>query len=281
MIKDIRPIDSARSMIDAIREAGIIPFFHNPVEGWSVQELTRPGYWFSDEEDGGCLGPWDWKIDAVREGDILYGKFISNKAAFATPEWYRHLMNWRRSIPRFRMALGEDFDARNRTDKMAKYLSPALYAEIRDSRSIESSRVKNILTEKVPQETRLGIGGCMAKYLCPTVKKTACDNIVQFLEMGTWVVVGDFERVYRGASLEYKGWQKSTLTTPEELFGAERLDDSGPSWARMFEEDTCGAASSEPDCSPSESLEILTDHIVSVSGCRSRRTVEHFLTAHT
>lgn len=283
MIKIIQPIDSAESMIAAIRQVGIIPFFHNPVKGWSIQELTKPGYWFADNENGeGGLGPWDWKIEAVREGDILYGKFLSNKAAFATPEWYRHLMNWRRSIPRFRMAVGEEFDARSQTDLIAKYLSPALLCEIKESRSIESARVRSILTEKVPIQTRQKIGGSMSKYLCPVVKKAACDNVLQYLEMGTWVVVGDFERVYRGANLEYKGWQRSTLTTPEEILGAEPLDGTAPSWAKLFVEDTGRkAASSLVNCSPAESLDILVNHIISVTGCTSGQTVLKLLTAHT
>lgn len=245
-------------MISAIRQAGIIPFFHNPIPGWSIQELTKPGCWFSDEEDGGCLGPWDWKIDAIRQGDILYGKFLSNKAAFATPRWYGHLMNWRRSLPRMRMAVGGDFESNNRTDLLARYLSAPLLSEIRESQCLESARIKDVLTAKVPQEIRMKVGGAMAKHLCPTVRKVACDNILQYLEMGTWVVVGDFERVYRGANLEYKGWQRSTLTTPEEL-----LEDE------------------PPGCSPAESLEMLVDHIVSITGCPSPDTVRRFLTAHT
>lgn len=273
----IRPIDSPESMIDAIRLAGIIPFFHNPVTGWSIQDLTRQGCWFTDEEEGGCLGPWDWKIDAIREGDILYGKFFSNKAAFATPEWYRHLMNWRRSLPRMRMALGEAFKGTSQTDLLAKYLSPVLLSEIRKSRSLESSRVKDILMENVPQEVRAKVGGFMAKYLCPTVKKTACDNVLLYLEMGTWVVVGDFERVYKGPNLEYKGWQRSTLTTPEEILGTEPLGGSEPSWARKFLKETGGLGSSMPDCTPAESLELLIDHIVSVSGCTDRQTVLKFV----
>lgn len=63
MIKEVQLIDSAQSMISAIRKLGIVPLFHNPVKGWSIEELTAPGYWFTESNDGE-LGPWDWKIDA-------------------------------------------------------------------------------------------------------------------------------------------------------------------------------------------------------------------------
>ena len=36
--------------------------------------------------------------------------------------------------------------------------------------------------------------------------------------MGTWTVIGDFERVYRGPELTYRGWQRASNTTPDELF---------------------------------------------------------------
>ena len=89
-------ISSASEMEHAIREAGIIPFFRNDIPGYSIQELTKPGYWFDDGEDE--LGPWDWKIDCVLSGDIAYGKFLcGNKAAFATLPFYRELANWRRA----------------------------------------------------------------------------------------------------------------------------------------------------------------------------------------
>ena len=38
--------------------------------------------------------------------------------------------------------------------------------------------------------------------------------------MGTWTVIGDFERVYRGPELTYRGWQRASNTTPDELFAA-------------------------------------------------------------
>ena len=89
-------IDSAETMERVIREVGFIPFFRNRIPGFSIQEMTPREYWFDGEE--GILGPWDWKIECVRSGDIAYGKFLcGGKASFATVEWYREIMNLQRS----------------------------------------------------------------------------------------------------------------------------------------------------------------------------------------
>ena len=90
-------VRDADSMYRAVRRCGIIPFFENPIRGWSVEEMTPPEFWFSEE--GAQLGPWDWKIDCLEGGDIAYGKFLcGGKAAFATVPLYRELMNVRRPV---------------------------------------------------------------------------------------------------------------------------------------------------------------------------------------
>lgn len=256
---NIRSIDSPESMSAVIRRIGIIPFVRNTVPGWSIEEMTAPGCWFMDEEAEGVLGPWDWKIEVLREGDIAYGKFIRNKVAFATVEWYRHLMNWRRSQPRYRMAVGEDFPGHNHMDTLYKLLSPTLLSAIRELGCVNGSDVRKILTERTTVAQRKLIKGCMEKYLIPEVKRTAADYLNQYLEMGTWTVVGDFERVYRGPNMEYKGWQRSTITTPDELFGELDIDDNQPFWAKIIEQKS---AASMPDCSPEESRDAIIGKVL-------------------
>ena len=86
-IPKVRPIDSPEAMIAAIRYFGVLPFFRCGIPGWSVEELTASGCWFSEEEDT-FLGPWDWKIDCIQSGNVAYGKFLcGGKAAFATVEF--------------------------------------------------------------------------------------------------------------------------------------------------------------------------------------------------
>ena len=203
-------------MITVIREYGIIPFFRNSVPGWSIEEKTAPGCWFDDDE--GELGPWDWKIDCVRTGDIAYGKFLGGKAAFATVQWYRHLMAWRRSQPKYRMALGERYTATSSGERLMKVLAPAALAAIRESGALEAKDLRRVCSEAVTPSLVRSLGAKYKPLLRPSVKKNIVDSVVQFLQMGTWSVIGDFERVYRGPDLTYSGWQHASNTTPDELF---------------------------------------------------------------
>ena len=177
-------INSAETMYRAVKEAGIIPFFENPLPGWSVEEKTDPSFWFDGDSD--TLGPWDCKIWCLQAGDIVYGKFLgTGKASFATPRWYRELRNWRRSLPKYLP------DAAGR--KILDYLS--------ENGSITIKQVRQLLG----------------------VKKSAADAAIARLMMQCRVVTGDIERVYRGEDLHYNGWQVSTFCTPEDLFGDEDM----------------------------------------------------------
>ncbi len=259
-------------MVSSIRRYGIIPFFRGKIAGWSIEDLTDPGCWFTSSDN---LGPWDWKIDAVREGDIAYGKFICNKAAFASVEWYRHLMNWRRSLPQYRIPVGGRYEGNNMMDRLYKTLSPVLLDAIREFESIEPSDMRDILQKRVKPAELKKIGGSLEKYLVPKIKRTAVDFLNLYLEMGTWTVIGDFRRIYRGANMEYTGWQRSSITTPDLLFKTPSVTcGNEPFWAKMFVDDTEGKASDlSVDCSPEESLDLLVNHIEDVSGCHDRDAI--------
>ena len=169
------------SMLDLIRQYRIVPFFSNPIPGYSIEEHTPLDCWFTEDN----LGPWDWKIDCVQSGEIAYGKFLwGGKAAFATVDVYRELMNWRRS--------------------KAAYAPTAAQQRILDfvdeHGSVTVSEVRKLLG----------------------VKKSAADAQIGKLQMQARLLTGDITRVYRGPELSYAGWQRSTFCTPESLF--EELD---------------------------------------------------------
>lgn len=251
----LKSIQSPEDMISIIRTVGMIPFSRCAVPGWSIQELTDPDFWFTTSDQ---LGPWDWKVDAVRDG-IIYGKFLSRKSAFATGEMYRHLMNWRRSLPYYRMAEGKRFKATTIDERLHKYLSPSLLSAISEHETLDSSELRAILESEVPLQIRKMVGGHMGRHLVPKVSKQAVDFIIQFLDMGTWTVVGDIERVYRGPNCEYKGWQRNSVTTPDILFNVLEQPSENPFWAKFLDDGTEKATPA--NCTPEESMAHIIESV--------------------
>ena len=202
VLKSILPekgiVTGPEKMYSAIMEYGFIPFFAGDIPGYSIEEITPPECWFTSDN----LGPWDWKIDCIRSGDIAYGKFIrSGKAAFATVEWYSHLRNYRRSLDKYS------------PDDIQKKAYEAILA-------------KGSMTSR---ELRLLCG----------LPKGKMDAIMSKLQMATLVITGDIERVYKGADLHYDGWQLTSYCTPEELFFDEGLPFPGASKKKKSLEVDC------------------------------------------
>ena len=189
----VRPtVVSPETMYQAIQDLGIVPFFENVVPGYSIEELTPPQFWFDGEED--ALGPWDWKIECVQSGDIAYGKFLlGGKAAFATLPWYRELLNWRRSLPKYQPSADGQ--------RILSFLA--------DNGSISIKQVRALLG----------------------VKKSAADAAISRLQLQCRVVTGDIVRVYRGEDLHYNGWQTSSFCTPEALFEEDGGFPFGPGFS--------------------------------------------------
>ena len=216
-------ITNAETMLEAVRMMGIIPFFSSSIPGYSIRELTAPGCWFDDED--GVLGPWDWKIDCLQSGEIAYGKFLSGgKAAFATVEWYKELMNYRRA----------HFKADKDGRKILRY--------VEENGSIGSKEVRALLG----------------------VKKAAADAAIARLQHGCCLLTGDIHRVFRGPNLSYSGWQTSTYCTPEAFFSGGGGSGYAAFTAFVgfpLDEGIDPLATSH---TPEESLETLVSHIESI-----------------
>ncbi len=168
-------------MLSLIQEFQLVPFFVNIIPGYSIEEHTPPELWFTDEN----LGPWDWKIDCIQSGDVAYGKFLyGGKAAFATVDVYREIINWRRSLPKYKPSPDQQ--------KVLDY--------IEEHGSVSVSDVRQLMG----------------------LKKSAADALLSKIQMQARIITGDISRVYRGADLKYSGWQRSSFCTPEALF--EEMD---------------------------------------------------------
>ena len=168
-------------MLSLIQEFQLVPFFVNIIPGYSIEEHTPSELWFTDEN----LGPWDWKIDCIQSGDVAYGKFLyGGKAAFATVDVYREIINWRRSLPKYKPSPDQQ--------KVLDY--------IEEHGSVSVSDVRQLMG----------------------LKKSAADALLSKIQMQARIITGDISRVYRGADLKYSGWQRSSFCTPEALF--EEMD---------------------------------------------------------
>ena len=235
----ILSVKSPETMIGTIRELGIVPFFVNSIQGYSIEERTFPEFWFTSEE----LGPWDWKIEAVRAGDIAYGKFLHGKSSFATSVWYRKLMDYRRAQPKYQP---QGIDAE-------------VLAAVRKAGSMSSRELRKIFG----------------------VKKAAMDSIMTRLEMGTWLIIGDIERVYRGQDLRYSGWQLASVCPPEDFFGFDKAPEipkeesfGFTKFSGFFEDGGRETGSAESDDSPYESL---MEHIRSIRPSASDKEIAKLL----
>lgn len=227
-------IVSAETMHKAILEYGLVPFFGNPIAGYSIEEMTPPEYWFDGEAD--TLGPWDWKIDCVESGDILYGKFLcGGKAAFATPRWYRELRNYRQSLEKYALQPGAQ---------------TAVMDYVREHGAITVKEVRALLG----------------------IKKSAADALLTRLQMQCRIVLGNMTRVYRGPDLSYSGWQVASFCRPEDL-----MDSAGFPGAPAGFPFASGGSALECPHSPSESYEMLSQHIIRLTGETSPRLIAKIL----
>lgn len=69
-------INGVESLERAAEELGLLPFFDCGVPGFSVEDMTPPGYWFADGVDG----PWEWRMDVAARGKAAYAKLFAGKA---------------------------------------------------------------------------------------------------------------------------------------------------------------------------------------------------------
>ena len=161
-------------------------------------------------------------------------------------------MNWRRSQPRWRLALGERGKAATQSDKLMKVLAPLALDAIRAAGALEMRELRILCGQKITPAQLKSLGARYRPILTPAVKKNVMDSVIQFLQMGTWTVIGDFERVYRGPELTYRGWQRASNTTPDDLFAIPIL----PTATSLSNADPLATA-----LTPAASRAKLIDHI--------------------
>ena len=178
-------IQNKNDLVAMIRQVGILPFFTNTVEGWSVEEHIDPAVWFTDQE-----GPWEWKGQLASAKICVYGKFIRNKAAFISPEWFPDLANWRR----------EGYDWEGRVDNnLVPYKDQLLM------RYLENH--PHVLSKYAKRECGFSRG---------------YDTVVTRLQMQTFVVLSDFRYSITREGIPY-GWGNAVLDISDRWLSTEML----------------------------------------------------------
>lgn len=179
-------LSTAEDIINLVQEIGFLPFFVNPINGYSVEDCCPPELWFAADVDG----PWEWKGPIARSKKCIYGKFFSGKAGFVSVEWFPDFANYRRD--------GYDFDARF-DDELASYKDKGVYDTIAEHGTLLSKELKEMCNYRK--------GG-----------NKGFDTVITRLQMQTYVNIADFVYNQDRFGRAY-GWGIAKYSTPEEQFG--------------------------------------------------------------
>ncbi len=183
-------IHNAKELEALVCEIGFLPFFAHEIKGFSLEDCCPSSLWFSETEDG----PWEWKGPVARGRKCLYGKFFRGRAGYVSLEWFPDFANFRRD--------GYDFDARFE-DELASFKDKGVYDVLAAKGSLLSKELKRLCNYKK--------GG-----------NTGFDGVITRLQMQTYVTIADFE-YERSKTGQTYGWGVARYSTPEELFGYERI----------------------------------------------------------
>lgn len=219
---------------EAIR-IGILPFFNNRVEGFSIAEHTPENLWFNDNVDG----PWEWKGPIIANMRCAYGKFFEQKAGYISLELLPHLINIRRSLYPL--------------DKMTN-VERCVYDTLVSHESMRSDHLKDKTglwpktRAKKADDNIIDIiaaKGAKGNNKSKESKVESFDTAIMKLQMSTWIVTGDFEYLYTKEGKRY-GWGKAVYVSPEAMYGESITNTDG--------------------ISPEESMEIICNHIKENTG---------------
>ena len=174
---------------DAVEDLGFLPLFAGDVPGFSVEEHTDPGAWWTEDED---RDPWSWRELLARRGRVAYGKFFGGRAGFVSLEWFPRFANARRD--------GYDFDALWEEGK-AKAKLKRIMDLFPGNEEYFSNEVRRLA----------GFG---------TEGEHGFEAAVTALQMQTYLVIRDFRSRLNKAGQPF-GWHVAVLCTPEARWGSE------------------------------------------------------------
>ena len=206
--KRLRTVEAAAALI---REMGFLPLFSNDIPGFSVEERTWAGDWWTDDP---ARDPWAWRQILSRQPDLVYGKFFDRRAGFISAEWFPVFANYRRNGYDFDTLIDEGL-APHRAQKL---MQPFLTDGMPNDASLHSFRLKEL--------AGFGKGG-----------EKNFEGVLTDLEMQSYLCIADFRQRLNKAGNPY-GWHIAVIETPErklgyEAFSAAYRETPEASWAAV------------------------------------------------
>lgn len=205
-------IASKDQLEQAALSLGMLPFFSNPVPGFSVEEMAAPGMLFGDtRDDYGC---WEWKGPVIQEQTTAYGKFFKRKAGFVSLELLPDFLNYRRGA----YPLAPDTPEQMILDI------------IRQHEGMSSTELRRVIFDRPPQKRTPADLVDTSEYFRP--RRHSLEAPLQRLQMGGRLLIADFEYKRTAAGRRY-GWGVALYSTPEIWFG-RTFDANGRTPAESF-----------------------------------------------
>lgn len=200
-------ISSPGQLIETVELLGFLPFFHNHIPGFSIQEMVEPRLWFSDTEPG----PWDWKDEVIASGRVAYGKFFRGKAGYVSLEMLPDFLNYRRDA----------YGVSRTAPANAGFSEQDVLQIIEVNEQLLSRDLKQMLGVGKRRKRRAGdlvdLSGVEA---LPTgVGRAVVDKMLANLQMASRVLISGFEYAVSKRGETY-GWGLARYSTPESLFGS-------------------------------------------------------------
>ena len=188
-------LHSPDDLLALVRQVGFLPLFSGDIPGFSVEERTPPGDWWTDR-----LGdPWAWRQVLAPHPDVAYGKFFDKKAGFVSREWFPAFANYRRD--------GYDWEGMYEDGKL-------------------SSRGKRILDVLELNENAEGLGLLSCEIRRRAALEKGFEGALTDLQMKGFLLMSCF-RQRRNKLGEPYGWHVAELMTPETKWGWDAVNSCG------------------------------------------------------
>ena len=186
-------LHSPDDLLGMIRKVGFLPLFSNDIPGFSVEEHTPAGDWWTDDP---ARDPWAWRQILAPDEQVAYGKFFDKKAGFVSREWFPAFANYRRD--------GYDYEGLYEDGKM-------------------TSRCKRIMDVLELNENAEGLGLLSCDLRKRAALEKGFEGAVTDLQMKSFLIVSDF-RQKRNRRGEAYGWHVAEIMTPETKWGYDAVN---------------------------------------------------------